>query len=93
MSHRELFGVGVRLFGVWLITRGVNYLGAFADAKLYPDSERVREGATAYLLYVTIDFSLAAFFLLWTRVIITWSYGEEREIAKAEAAAINSGTE
>jgi hypothetical protein len=75
------------------MTRGVNYFAAFADAKLYPESERAREGATVYLLYVTIDFSLAAFFLLWTRVIVAWSYGEDREIVKAEARGIDSGTE
>jgi hypothetical protein len=87
MNQRELFGVGVRLFGIWLITQGVSYFAAFVDMKLYPTSERVREGATAYLVYVIMDLSLAAFFLLWTRAIVAWSYGEDREAAGAEAPA------
>ena len=36
MRHRELFALGVRLFGVWLITRSVFYVEGFADVKLYP---------------------------------------------------------
>jgi hypothetical protein len=42
--------------------------------------------------YATLDFALAAFFLLWTRVLVAWSYGEEREITKDEEAGVEKGT-
>ncbi len=77
MRYPDLFALGVRLFGVWLVTQGATYFSAFADSKLYPSSERARDSATAYLIYVTVDFALAAFFLLWTRVIVGWCYGED----------------
>jgi hypothetical protein len=76
MASRELFAVGVRLFGVWLITRGATYAAAFVDGKLYPVTEAARASAAANLIYAAIDFSLATFFLAWTRVIVAWSYGE-----------------
>ena len=36
MSYKDLFAVGVRLVGVWLVTRGIVYVAAFVDGKLYP---------------------------------------------------------
>jgi hypothetical protein len=87
MKIRDLFGLGVRLFGIGLICRGATYFASFADAKLYPPSERVRDSGTAYLIYATIDFSLAAFFLLWTRVVVAWSYGDQGGMSEAEPSA------
>ncbi len=75
MRYRNLFALGVRLFGIWLITRGLSYVAAFADVKLYPVSDRARDSAGANLIYATLDFALAVFFLLWTRAIVAWSYG------------------
>ncbi len=77
MNYRELFALGVRLFGVWLITSGVAYVASFIYLKLYPPSDQARDSAAANLIYATLDFGLAAFFLLWTRVIVAWSYGEQ----------------
>jgi hypothetical protein len=88
MRYRKLFALGVRLFGVWLISRGVASVEAFADVKLYPASDRARDAAAGYLIYATLDFALAAFFLLWTRVIVAWSYGEERESSRGEEDAV-----
>ena len=87
MRIRDLFGLGVRLFGVWLICRGAAYVEFFADTKLYPASERAQDSASGYLIYATIDFSLAAFFLLWTRVIVAWTYGDH-----GGKAGVESGT-
>jgi hypothetical protein len=88
MASRELFTVGVRLFGVWLITRGATYVAAFVDGKLYPATEVVRAAAAANLIYAVIDFSLAAFFLLWTRVVVAWNYGETQgEVGSHESGA------
>jgi hypothetical protein len=92
MRFRELFALGVRLFGIWLITRGVTYVAAFLDVKLYPLSDKARDSATANLIYATLDFALASFFLLWTRVIVAWTYGEQRGMAEVKEAGIESGT-
>jgi hypothetical protein len=90
MRIRDLFGLGVRLFGVWLICRGATYLATFVDLKLYPSSERVQYSATSYLIYATIDFSIAVFFLLWTRVMVAWSYGDESGSAEVESVTQGS---
>lgn len=58
------------------------YVEGFADVKLYPASDRARDGAAGNLIYATLDFALAAFFLLWTRVIVAWTYGLARGIDK-----------
>jgi hypothetical protein len=87
MAPRELFAVGVRLFGVWLIARGATYAAGFIDGKLYPATEAIRASAGANLIYAMIDFSLAAFLLLWTRVIVAWSYGEGEGEAKGEVGS------
>ena len=47
MRYRDLFALGVRLIGIWLITRGLTYVEAFADMKLYPVSDRSRDSAGA----------------------------------------------
>ena len=74
MRYRNLFAVGVRLFGIWAITRGLFYVEGFADAKLYPVAGPVRDNAAGNLIYAALDFSLAVFFLLWTEAIVDWTY-------------------
>ena len=51
-----------------------------------PVSDRSRDSAGGNLIYATLDFALAAFFLLWTRVIVAWSYGEMSGIEKVPEA-------
>jgi hypothetical protein len=93
MNYKELFALGVRLFGVWLVTTGITYVAGFVDGKLYPVSDRARDSAAANLIYATFDFALAAFFLLWTHVIVGWTYGVAPEAAKEEEeTAIEEGT-
>ena len=77
MGPRDWFALGVRLFGIWLIARGMTYVASFADLKLYPVSDKARDSASAHLIYAMLDFGLAALFLLGTRTIVDWSYGEE----------------
>jgi len=91
MQCKDLFALGVRLFGIWLITRGLSYVEAFADMKLYPASDRTRDSAAANLIYATLDFGLAAFFLLWTQVVVAWTYGEEPEISQQQEAGVENG--
>ena len=92
MKARDYFGLGVRLFGVWLICRAVQYIASFTDMKLYPASDRIRDGAAAHLIYAAVDFALAAFFLLGTRVVVAWSYGEDGEKIAREAAGGTGGS-
>jgi len=92
MKYKNLFALGVRLFGVWLITRGVAFVAAFVDLKLYPPSDKARDYAAANLIYATLDFALAIFFLLWTRVIVAWSYGEKSRVVEEDETGVESGT-
>src|SRR5438046_1647190 len=91
MLCKDLFALGVRLFGIWLIMRGLLYVESFADMKLYPASDKARDSAAANLIYATFDLGLAAFFLLWTRVIVVWTYGEEPEINQQREAEGENG--
>ncbi len=88
MNYKELFALGVRLFGVWLMTTGVMYVAAFVDGKLYPISDRARDSAAANLIYATFDLALAAFFLLWTQVIVGWTYGVAPKPAEDEEQTV-----
>lgn len=87
MKHRDLFALGVRLFGIWLICRGVTGVASFVDGKLYPASEKSKDSTAAYLIYAVIDFALAAIFLLWTRAVVSWSYGEEVDTPRSPGDA------
>jgi hypothetical protein len=92
MKYRNQFALAVRLFGVWLITQGAIYVAAFIDGKLYPQSDKARDSAAANLIYAAIDFGLAAFFLLWTRVIVAWTYSEEPGSANPVEDSVDTGT-
>ncbi len=93
MNCKDLFALGVRLFGVWLIMNGIFYVAGFIDGKLYPASDRARDSAAANLIYASLDFAVAAFFLLWTHVIVGWTYGAEPETADEEPEArVGEGT-
>jgi hypothetical protein len=92
MTCRDLFALGVRLFGIWLITRGLMYVEGFADFKMYPNSDRAFHSAAGYLIYATLDFGLAALFLLWTRVIVAWTYGDEAGSDQERPAVVEGET-
>jgi hypothetical protein len=92
VSCKDLFALGVRLIGIWLITRGIMYVEGFADVKLYPASDRARDGAAGNLIYAALDFGLAAFFLLWTRVIVAWTYSSVPGSDKEQEGEIENGT-
>ena len=86
INFKELFALGVRLSGVWLIVRGMAYFESFVDVKLYPYSDQLRDRAAGSLIYATFDFALAAFFLFWTHLIVAWTYGDDSR-APAEPKA------
>ena len=77
MNIRDWFGLAVRIFGLWLVCRSLPYLSSFVDVKLYPSSDKAQAGAAAMLIYAILDLTLAAVFLLWTRAVVSWSYGDE----------------
>ena len=77
MKPRELFSLGVRLLGVWLLYSSATYVAGFADMKLFPSTPRAQDSATSYLIYAMTHFSIAVFFLLWTETLVNWSYGNE----------------
>ena len=83
MSSRDWFGVGVRLFGIWLITRGSVYVATLGEYKLGFATAPNGGNPTSLLLYTILDFGLAAVFLLWTRHVVEWTYGEDRASHKS----------
>ena len=86
INCKELFALGVRLFGIWLVVRGLFYVETFVDSKLYPNSDQFQYRAAGYLIYAAIDFALAAFFLFWTNVVVAWTYGDELRAPQGLAA-------
>ena len=78
MKPRELFSLGIRLLGVWLLYQGATYIAGFADMKLFPSTTKAQDSASVYLIYATMHFSIAVFFLLWTETLVNWSYGSQR---------------
>jgi hypothetical protein len=67
MTSREWFVLGIRLFGLWMLTRGVAYLASFTDLTLhYSDTSR-GTNPNSYLLYAAFDFAVAGYFLLGAR--------------------------
>ena len=76
MKPRDLFGVGVRLLGVWLLYHGATYIAGYADLKLFPASTKIQDSSTGFLIYATIHLMLAAYFLLWTESLANWTYGD-----------------
>lgn len=57
MDSREWFILGIRLFGIWLLTRGVGYFASFVDfrfgltetsGELSPNSRALKLSQTSY---------------------------------------------
>ena len=67
MSPQEWFVLGIRLFGVWLLTKGVAYFASFVDLRLALTGIPGDTNANGYLYYAACDFALAAYFLLGAR--------------------------
>ncbi len=67
MNPKEWFVLGIRLFGLWLLTRGMNYISAFADLKLGLSETPRGQNPTGNILYAAFDFAVAAYFLLGAR--------------------------
>ena len=74
MTPRDLFGLGVRFLGIWLLFRGTTYVSMFVHGKLYPDSGRVMSSAAGDLIFASFDYALALLFLVRADAIARWSY-------------------
>lgn len=82
---RAVFGLAVRVFGLFLIYRALPFVAAFIDGKLFPTTERPAGVAAGHLVYAMLDLSLAALFLLGPRTVVAWSYGDEAAPEPADA--------
>ena len=67
MNPLEWFVLGIRLFGVWLLTKGVAYFATFVDLRFGLTGTSGDTNPNSYLYYAAFDFALAAYFLLGAR--------------------------
>lgn len=90
MTSREWFLLGIRLFGLWLVTRGVAYVAMCADVKLHLNDVPHGTNPNGYLLYAAFDFAVAGNFLLGAHHLanicdgIRRNDGQEQEDEKIE---------
>ena len=86
-SPRELFGLGTRLLGLWMFVSGIVYVGGYLDYKLGYARDNPGYSSAGNLIYATLYFMMAALFLLWTKTVVNWTYGDESP--KPEGAKID----
>jgi len=67
VNSREWFVLGIRLFGVWLLTRGVGYFASFIDFRFGLTGTPGESSPNSYLYYAACELALAAYFLLGAR--------------------------
>jgi hypothetical protein len=84
MKSQDLFAVGVRLFGVWMLVRCVEYLSAAFTLNFVFKAESDGSNSPRGLMtYAAFYLGLAVFFLLGTRQLIHWTYGMDPAIKGA----------
>jgi hypothetical protein len=78
MKAEELFGVGVRLFGVWCGIYAIFNLAYFIDMRVAAfrlrNVDRDSADAYAYLAYTFINVGLAYYFLVKTKHLTEFTY-------------------
>ncbi|MBX6315953.1 MAG: hypothetical protein IRY99_24020 [Isosphaeraceae bacterium] len=79
MIPRDWFVLGIRLFGIWLITCSASYLMTFCDFRFGLVAVRELVNPHGYLLYATSDLILALIFLRGAQRIAAWCDGEAHE--------------
>src|SRR6056297_1996794 len=67
MNPHEWFVLGIRLFGVWLLTKGVAYFASFVDFRFGLTGTPGESSPNSYLYYAACELALAAYFLLGAR--------------------------
>jgi hypothetical protein len=76
MKPQDLFAVGVRLFGVWMLVRTVEYLSAaFTMNFVFKGEGDGANSSRGMMTYAAFYLGLAVIFLLGTRQLIQWTYG------------------
>jgi hypothetical protein len=80
MNPQDLFAAGVRLFGVWMLVRMVEYLSAaFTLTFVYGTSDPTNT-PRGMMTFAAFYIGLATLFLLGTRLLTGWTYGEDRPV-------------
>jgi hypothetical protein len=83
MKPHDLCAVGVRLFGVWMLVRCVEYLAAaFAMNFVFKGEADGANSPRGLMTYAAFYLGLAVFFLLGTRQLIQWTYGTDPGVAR-----------
>ncbi len=82
MNPREWFVLGIRLFGIWMVTRAATYLTGFVDYKLGLIETTSRANPTEQLLFATSDLALAAYFLFGARHLAPLCESDDRKDSK-----------
>jgi hypothetical protein len=78
MTSQDLFAAGVRLFGVWMLIRMVEYVSAaFTLTFVYGTSDPTNS-PRGMMTFAAFYLGLATFFLLGTRLLTGWTYVEDR---------------
>jgi hypothetical protein len=67
MTSREWFVLGIRLFGLWMLARGVGYVASFTDLTLHYGDTSSDTNPNSYLLFAAFEFAAAGYFLLGAR--------------------------
>jgi hypothetical protein len=67
MDSREWFILGIRIFGIWLLTRGVGYFASFVDFRFGLTGTSGELSPNSYLYYAACELALAAYFLVGAR--------------------------
>ena len=80
MPPHELFAVGVRLFGVWMLVRAVDYLSAAFALNFIFKAADAENSPRGMMSYAAAYLGLAALFLLGTRRLVRITYGEDRPL-------------
>jgi hypothetical protein len=74
MTPREWFILGIRLFGISLLIRGLRYIVSYLDVQLgLGEWDEWSDGNPAvFLLYAAVDLVLAGYFLLAPGNFASW---------------------
>lgn len=93
MKPKDLFGVAIRIFGLYFGRVGLMYVYDYWYAANYPDarpSTGVRpEDVHIYLVFGAVYLGLAVYFVAGAPHLLRWSYPEP-ESSEPDSASENS---
>jgi hypothetical protein len=87
MKGQDLFAAGVRLFGVWMLVRCMEYVSAaFTLNFVFKVADDTANSPKGMMSYAAFHLGMAAFFLLGTRQLTSWTYGQDSSKTAPEAS-------